>query len=109
MNGKSFKGFYRFENPESENKYLEEQFNIVQKVPDDGVEFEFMISFYRYRSGLTARVEVFDDAFVAFEKHSELFDELAEHKSVTPKEIEKILLSLGYRKLTDCKEDGYEQ
>lgn len=48
MSAKSFKGFYRFTEPESRDKNLEEQFNIVQKVTGDGVEYEFMISFYRY-------------------------------------------------------------
>lgn len=109
MNRKSFKGFYRFENPEPENMRWEEQFNIVQQVPGDGVEFEFMISFYRYGKGLSARVEVFDDAFVAFERNSELFDELAKCKNVTPEVIENILLTLGYRKLTDYKENRDEQ
>ena len=51
----------------------------------------------------TARVEVFDDAFTAFEKNSELFDELSTMSAVTPDEIEKILISLGYIKLNNYK------
>ena len=103
MSVKSFKGFYRFTEPESRDKNLEEQFNIVQKVDGDGVEYEFMISFYKYNKKLAARVEVFDDAFTAFEKNSELFDELSTMSSVTPDEIEKILISLGYIKLNNYK------
>ena len=52
MSVKSFKGFYRFTEPESRDKNLEEQFNIVQKVEGDGVEYEFMISFYKYNKKL---------------------------------------------------------
>ena len=103
MSVKSFKGFYRFTEPESKDKYLDEQFNIVQKVAGDGVEYEFMISFYRYDKKPVARVEVFDDAFTAFEKNSELFDELSTMSSVTPNEIEKTLISLGYIKLNNYK------
>lgn len=103
MSVKSFKGFYRFTEPESKDKYLDEQFNIVQKVAGDGVEYEFMISFYRYDKKPVARVEVFDDAFTAFEKNSELFDELSTMSSVTPDEIEKTLISLGYIKLNNYK------
>ena len=103
MSVKSFKGFYRFTEPESKDKYLDEQFNIVQKVAGDGVEYEFMISFYKYDKKSVARVEVFDDAFAAFEKNSELFDELSTMSSVTPDEIEKTLISLGYIKLNNYK------
>lgn len=94
MSVKSFKGFYRFTEPESRDKNLEEQFNIVQKVEGDGVEYD---------KKLAARVEVFDDAFTAFEKNSELFDELSTMSAVTPDEIEKILISLGYIKLNNYK------
>lgn len=103
MSVKSFKGFYRFTDPESKDKYLDEQFNIVQKVVGDGVEYEFMISFYKYDKKPVARVEVFDDAFTAFEKNGELFDELSTMSSVTPDEIEKTLISLGYIKLNNYK------
>ena len=103
MSVKSFKGFYRFTEPESKDKYLDEQFNIVQKVVGDGVEYEFMISFYKYDKKPVARVEVFDDAFTAFEKNGELFDELSTMSSVTPDEIEKTLISLGYIKLNNYK------
>ena len=103
MSVKSFKGFYRFTEPEPKDKYLDEQFNIVRKVAGDSVEYEFMISFYKYGKKSAARVEVFDDAFIAFEKNSELFDELSTMSSVTPDEIEKILVSLGYRKLNNYK------
>jgi len=103
MSVKSFKGFYRFTEPESKDKYLDEQFNIVQKVVGDGVEYEFMISFYKYDKKPVARVEVFDDAFTAFEKNGELFDELSTMSSVTPDKIEKTLISLGYIKLNNYK------
>ena len=36
-------------------------------------EYEFIISFYNCGENLSARVEIFDDAFVAFETHDELF------------------------------------
>ena len=105
MNKKGYKAFYRFAElgciePNDENNSLKEQFNIVQKVHGDGVLYEFMISFYEFGKGLDARVEVFDDAFVAFDKNAELFDELSKMKDVTPDEIEKLLISLGYIKLT---------
>lgn len=105
MSVKSFKGFYRFTEPESNDKYLDEQFNIVQKVTGDGVEveYEFMISFYKYNKKPVARVEVFDDAFTAFEKNSELFDELSTMSDVTADEIERTLISLGYIKLNNYK------
>lgn len=105
MNKKGYKAFYRFAElgciePDDENNSLKEQFNIVQKVHGDGVLYEFMISFYEFDKRLDARVEVFDDAFVAFDKNAELFDELSKMKNVTPDEIEKLLISLGYIKLT---------
>ena len=105
MNKKSFKGFYRFSCLEQQ-KYigpkgnLREQFNIVQKVQDDGVEYEFMISFYEFRGRLAARAEIFEDAFVAFDLNSELFSELSKRKTVSPDEIESLLTSLGYINLT---------
>lgn len=113
MNKQSFKGFYRFSELEH-LKYngskgnLKEQFNIVQQIPNDGVEYEFMISFYDYGGKLSARAEIFDDAFVAFEMHGELFSELSKCKTVTPDEIEELLISLGYRNLTkdEAKKDG---
>lgn len=108
MNKKSFKGFYRFSDLENLKHdgpvRIKEQFNIVQKVPNDGLEYEFMISFYELEGRFAARAEIFDDAFVAFEKHSELFSSLSGHKTVTPDEMEEILISLGYRNLT--KEEG---
>ena len=101
MKNKSYKAFYRFKDlNQSGNRNLEEQFNIVQKVPDDGVEYEFMISFYRCKSRLDARLEIFDSAFVAFEKHSELFDELSKVQEIAPDEMERLLLSLNYKNLT---------
>ena len=113
MNKKSFKGFYRFSDLEH-LKYngpkgnLREQFNIVQKVPNDGVEYEFMISFYDYSGKLSARAEIFDDAFVAFGMHGKLFSELSKRKTVTPDEIEEILISLGYKNITkdEAENDG---
>ena len=109
MSKKSFKGFYRFSDPEQLNEFcskrnLKEQFNIVQKVQDDGVEHEFMISFYKFGEKLAARAEVFVDAFIAFEMHSNLFEELSKFNHITPDEMEEILISLGYRNLT--KEEG---
>lgn len=113
MNKNSFKGFYRFSDLEhlkynGTNGNIKEQFNIVQQVPDDGVEYEFMISFYDFGGKLNAKAEIFDDAFIAFETHSELFSKLSEHKTVTPDEIEEILISLSYRNLTkeEAEKDG---
>ena len=105
MNKKGYKAFYRFAelgciDSEEKGNSLKEQFNIVQKVHGDGVLYEFMISFYEFDKRLDASVEVFDDAFVAFDKNAELFDELSKMKDVTPDEIEKLLISLGYIKLT---------
>lgn len=105
MNKKDYKAFYRFSefgytDPNSESDSLKEQFNIVQKTPNDGVLYEFMISFYGLGKSIDARVEVFDDAFAAFDKNAELFDELARMKNVTPDGIEKLLISLGYIKIT---------
>lgn len=113
MNKNSFKGFYRFSDLEH-LKYdspvgrVKEQFNIVQKVPNDGLEYEFMISFYELEGKLAARAEIFDESFCAFETHSELFSKLSEHKTVTPDEIEEILISLSYRNLTkeEAEKDG---
>lgn len=101
MNKESFKGFYRFTDTDYLNFTgmkcsLKEQFNIVQQVPDEGVEYEFMISFYSCGNKLNARVEIFDDAFAAFDKHSELFEKLSKCKAVSPDGIEKLLISLGY-------------
>ena len=113
MNKTSFKGFYRFSDLERQKYmgpkgHLREQFNIVQKVQGDGVEYEFMISFYEFRDRLAARAEIFEDAFVAFELNSELFTELSKCKTVSPDEIEELLVSLGYRNLTEeeAKNDG---
>ena len=105
MKKQSFKGFYRFTDLEylkhnSPIGKVKEQFNIVQQVPNDGVEYEFMISFYEFNNKLIARAEIFDESFCAFEAHSKLFSELAGYSTVTPDEIEKILISLGYRNLT---------
>jgi len=105
MNKKSFKAFYRFKDLEHQGNgsaigCLKEQFNIVQKVPDDGVEYEFMISFYAYRNRLDARAEIFDDSFVAFDEQSELFEELSRVQSITPDELEQLLVTLGYQNLT---------
>lgn len=105
MNKKCFKAFYRFSDLENgeisyERIPVKEQFNIVQKVQGDGVLYEFMISFYELGGRLNARMEIFDDAFVAFEKNCELFDELSNLKRVTPDEIESILVKLDYIKLT---------
>lgn len=105
VNKKDYKAFYRFSelgyiDPDSESGSLKEQFNIVQKTSNDGVLYEFMISFYGLNNSINARVEVFDDAFVAFDKNAELFDELSRMKNVTPDEIEKLLISLGYIKIT---------
>ena len=113
MNKQSFKGFYRFSDLDS-MKYsspigkVKEQFNIVQKVPDDGVEYEFMISFYEVAGVLAARAEIFDESFCAFETHSELFSKLSEHETITPDELEGILISLGYIDLTrdEAQNDG---
>jgi len=112
MNKKSFKGFYRFSDLEH-LKYngpirVREQFNIVQKVPNDGLEYEFMISFYELEGRLAARAEIFDESFCAFETHNKLFSKLSEHKTVTPDEMEEILVSLGYRNLTkeEAENDG---
>ena len=106
MSKKSFKGFYRFSGSEQLHDFypktsLKEQFNIVQKVQDDGVEYEFMISFYMLDKNLTARAEIFEDAFIAFEMHGKLFEELSKFKHITPDEMEQILISLGYRNLTN--------
>lgn len=109
MNKQSIKGFYRFTDFEhlqynGKRGDLMEQFNIVQQVPDEGVEYEFMISFYNLDNKLSARAEIFDDAFVAFEMHSDLFSELSKCRKVTPDQIENILILLGYINLT--KEEG---
>lgn len=113
MNKMSFKGFYRFSDFDhlkcvKAKRNLKEQFNIVQKLPDDGVEYEFMISFYNCGENLSARVEIFDDAFVAFETHEELFEKLAKLKRFTPDDIENLLISIGYRNLTkeEVENDG---
>ncbi len=108
MNEQSFKGFYRFSDSDLLNHCspvgnLKEQFNIVQKVKNDGVEYEFMISFYELNNTLTARAEIFDESFCAFDTHGELFAKLSEYQSITPYEMENLLVSLGYRNLT--KED----
>ena len=113
MNNTSFKGFYRFSDLEH-LKYnspvgkVIEQFNILQKVPNDGLEYEFMISFFMLEGKLVARAEIFDESFCAFEKHNELFAKLSEYKKITPDEIEELLVSLGYRNLTEeeAKNDG---
>ena len=113
MNENSIKGFYRFSDLKQTEincvpGCLKEQFNIVQKVPNDGVEYEFMISFYEFGEKLNARAEIFDDAFIAFETHSELFDELSTHKTITPDKVEEILLVLGYVDLEkeEAENDG---
>lgn len=105
MNKKCFKVFCRFSDLENgEDNYgripVKEQFNIIQKVQEDGILYEFMISFYELCGGLSARVEIFDDAFAAFEKNCDLFDELSKLKQVTPDEMENILVALDYIKLT---------
>lgn len=101
MNKESFKGFYRFTDADCLNftgmkGSLKERINIVQQVPDEGVEYEFMISFYSCGNKLNARVEIFDDAFAAFTGHAEFFEELSKRKGVSPDEIEELLISLGY-------------
>lgn len=106
---KCFNAFYRL----TRQKYFEdielpdnltEQFNIVEKVLDDGCIYEFMISFYKVGSEVAARAEVFSDAFVSFEKDKELFARLSKVKSITPDELHSLLLELGYTDLSDNRE-----
>ena len=51
------------------NDYLKEQFNIVQKVQGDGVEYEFMISFYNLGGKLAGRVEI---SVALWQQHDEM-------------------------------------
>lgn len=113
MNKKSFKGFYRFSDSDQLHDFypktsLKEQFNIVQKVQGEGVEYEFMISFYNLGGKLAGRVEIFEDAFVAFKMHADIFEELSKLKHLTPDKTEEILMSLGYRNLTNEEADKNE-
>ena len=109
VNRKCVKGFYRltkqkfFEDIEIP-KLMMEQFNIVDKMVDDGCVYEFMISFYKVGSKISARAEVFSDAFMSFEKDKELFERLSKVKSITPDELHSLLLELGYTDLSDNRE-----
>lgn len=103
---KCVKGFYRL----TKQKYFKEieipkrmteQFNIVDKMVGDGCVYEFMISFYEVGNNISARAEVFSDAFVSFERDRKLFERLSKVKSITPDELHALLLELGYLDLSD--------
>lgn len=103
------KGFYRL----TKQKYFKdieiprgmtEQFNIVDKMEDDGCVYEFMISFYQVGNAISARAEVFSDAFVSFEQDRKLFERLSKVKSITPDELQSLLLELGYTDFSDERE-----
>lgn len=103
---KCVKGFYRL----TKQKYFKdiemparmtEQFNVVDKMADDGCVYEFMISFYKVGDEISARAEVFSDAFVSFEQDRKLFKRLSKVKSITPDELHALLLELGYLDLSD--------
>lgn len=100
------KGFYRL----TRQKYFKEieipenmteQFNIVDKVIGDGCIYEFMISFYKIGNEISAKAEIFSDAFVSFEKDKKLFNRLSKVKSITPDELHSLLLELNYVDLSD--------
>ena len=108
---KCVKGFYRL----TKQKYFKdieipknmtEQFNIVDKVIDDGCVYEFMISFYKVGSEISVRAEIFSDAFVSFEKDRKLFERLSKVKSITPDELHSLLLELDYVDLSKFSSGG---
>ena len=114
MDKKCFKAFTRltrqnyFSDIEREDN-LTEQFNIVQRIPGAGCVFEFMISFYNINGRESARVEIFNDAFIAFENNNELFKCLAHTESITPNELHSLLLKIGYKDVSDYRKAPKEE
>ena len=110
---KSFKGFYRVSRQPYADTFLDskdlfEHFNIVQQIPNDGVEYEFGISFYKLQGTDAARLEIFEDAFVALNNNRELLDALSTTRNISPDDLQDMLLRLGYKDLSDNAEVSNE-
>lgn len=103
------KVFYRF----SRQKYagvidldkdIIEKFNIAKESSEGGYDYEFHVNWYSLCGEDAAKVEVFCDAFKAFEEDQPLFKELAKRKDITPDEFHLLLLKLGYQDCSDSRE-----
>ena len=81
-----------------------EEFDIVKECHDGGCFYEYLIVWHRFPQGAAARVEIYHDAFVAFEEEKELFHRLSTMKNPTPDEVHLLLLELGYEDCSDDKE-----
>ena len=82
-------------------KNISEQINIVKECLDGGCFYEFSIVWYPFPERDAVRLEIFDDAFIAFEEEKELFHCLSIMKNPTPDEVCSLLLKLGYKEYSD--------
>lgn len=78
-----------------------ELINVEKRCPDGGVEYEFRISWYVFPSGVAAKIEIFDDAFIAIQENQALFQILSQLQNPTPDGIHRLLLDLGYVDFSD--------
>ena len=85
-------------------KNKKEEINLVKESTEGGCFYEFSIVWYPFPKGDAARVEMFDDSFVAFEEEKELFQRLSKLKNPTPDEVHLLLLEIGYEDASDNKE-----
>lgn len=101
--------FYRY----SRQRYAEtagnsrdrtEEFSIAKASLEGGCYYDFSIIWYLLSGRDSARVEIFHDAFAAFEEDKELFQHLSTKRDITPDELHLLLLELGYEDWSDNKE-----
>lgn len=81
-----------------------EELTIVKECLSGGCFYEYSIVWYRLPKGDTAKIEMFDESFSAFEEEKELFQRLSKMKNPTPDGVHLLLLELGYEDISDDKE-----
>lgn len=81
------------------------EISIIEAHPGGGCYFEFVIKWEVIRDELAPKIEIFDDAWIAFKKYNNLFKRLAllNNMSPQPKDIIQLLLELGFKDVTERK------
>ena len=70
-----------------------------------GCAYECSMEWVSLADGAVPHLGIFNDAFVAFQEHQQLFTALTtlHRKSFTSDDFSRLLISLGYRDLSDNK------
>ncbi|WEY90730.1 hypothetical protein P5624_00235 (plasmid) [Bacillus subtilis] len=100
------RGFYHL----SESKHAEANLKDSEYVDEvnfgmfdegGGVEGEMSLYWIRFGNKLSAKLEVFDDAFKVLNQFTDVIQALGNMRDIQPKEFTKLLKELGFADLTN--------